>query len=463
MEQLVSEFIFSHRILFPSSGTKSAKPSARHLKPLLGPLKAKRESLPHLFKVGIASQARRRRGPDPDIVEVIFESITNGALGIELPVGTMDNSDAELVMKLLDVLVDTGTTVSSETLASLVDGISNLCHKEDEVRWHMVEVALKLDFDIFLGKGNETRASKLIATVTSSKRGRKIVFRIIELLINGFVKARDLEGFVKSWMLELDKEGVPRVVWESDRVAELFADRMEESLLPGQIDRTLRTACQEGSWVIVDAVLRGVRREDTEDKIRGILSEVAEKVLMGEAGWRGWRSLVRALQIEGGLVKNMHGKVLNEMKRSEAGGNEDDTRRTLFAGGVLMDIADISGQEEVLIVATKAMRGVRKGWGGSVDHVDQENLGIAMVAGIMGKWLGAVELASSNVRAGFVDVFLDMATKDIIEEEERNIIGRTVWRGMLINGLIYEYPALKGYLTFIALERGLYRVADRRE
>lgn len=446
IEQLIAEFVFSDEVLFPVSGSgiKSTKPTSADLKLLVEPLRLQKESLPQIFKIGITSQARKRK-PDSDIVEAIFNSITVGAQVIEPLTGAIAESDAEILIKIMGVLVETGTMVTSETFATLIDGVSKLSDiHQVPVRWDIVEVALKLDFDVFLGRGNEIRLSRLIGALNRDKQDQGRPIKVVQLLIDSFVKARDLEGFVKIWAQELSKQEARGGIWESDEVANLFAGRMEEALLAAQIDNILRIAYQEESWVVIDAVLRGVRREDTEDKIRTSLLRIPEILSNGDAGWRGWRALVRALQIEKSLARDIQATVLKAMKKSATGATGDQAKETLFAGEVLMEGADISGQTEALEVAVGAMKDAQKGWNGCFADVNGENLGVAMVIGFTARWLGVVELVSSNARTRFADEFLNMAMGRTIEEGNKDIIGRTAWYGMLGRDLFYEYPALKG-------------------
>lgn len=450
MDQLIAEFIFSHEAIFPTSnsGIKAVEPSPKDLKPLVAPLTAQKESLPHIFKIGIISQTRKRM-PDPDTVEAIFNSIISGALGVDSPSRDTTNSDLEIIMEMLEVLVDTGTTISLEVLSRLVDSISNLSPSDQgPVRWNIVEVALKLDFDIFLGKGNEARASRLTDTLTKNSQDEGIVFKVIELLMDGFAKARDLEGFARIWISELSKK--ESGVWENDKVAKLFADRMEMGLLAEQIDRILRTAHQEESWVVIDAVLRGVRREVTEDKIRGSLLRITESVSKGRPGWRGWRALVRVLQIDKGLLRNVQSKALKVMKKSTASTTRDRARETLFASEALMVSMDIDIHAEVINVAVEAMKNVREGWNGCVGDIHEGNLGVALATGFTCRWLGVFELVSPDVRTKFVDEFLNMATRNVAGDASKNITGSTVWRRMLGSGMFYEYSALKGWFNSFA-------------
>lgn len=449
MGQLIAEFIFSHEAIFlaSNSGTRAVKPSPKDLKPLMAPLTVRKEVLPHIFKIGIVSQTRKRR-PDSDTVEVIFNSIISGALGVDSIACDMTDSDLEIIMEMLVVLVDTGTMVSSAMLAEVVDRISNISSGgQGSVRWNIVEVVLKLDFDIFLGKENEPRASKLTDALTKSRRDEGIVFRVVELLMGGFARARDLEGFARIWILELSKEEARNGVWENDKVAKIFADRMEKGLLAEQIDRILRTACHEESWVVIDAVLRGVRREATENKIRGSLLRITESVLKGQPGWRGWRTLVRALQIDKGLVRNIQRKALKAMKKSAAGTTCDQAREVLFTSEVLMASLDLDILAEVLNVAVEAMKITQEGWNGSADSINERNLGVALVTGFTGGWLGVFEIVSSDTRTRFVDEFLNMAMRNIIGDTSRNFTGGTVWCRMLGNMIFYEYPALKGWFN----------------
>lgn len=450
MEELIAEFIFSHETIFPvsNSGIHVASPSPKDLLPLLAPLKARKESLPYIFKIGIISQARGRM-PTSDIVEVMFNSIISGALGTDSLTHDTADSNLEIIMEMLKVLVDMGTTISSERLAGIVDSISNLSLSyQGSVRWNIIQVTLKLDYDIFLGKGNAPRASKLIDSLTQNGPDERIVFDVIELLMDGFTRARDLEGFVKIWISELRKE--ESGVWGNDKVSKSFAARMEMGLLAEQIDRILRTAFQEENWVVIDAVLRGVRREATEDKIRGSLLDIVKSVSKDGPGWRGWRSLVRAIQIDKGLVSNVQRKALKAMKRSVPSTTRDKARETLFISQLLIASKDLGVLAEVVNVVVETMKSAQKGWDGCVDNIDEQNLGVALLTGLTGRSLGAFEIVSSDVRTRFVDQFLNLAISGIIGDAN-TITGRSLWRGMLSSGAFYEYPALKGWFNWFSL------------
>lgn len=442
IERLIAEFIFFQEVI-SGSGPKPTK-SSRDLKPLVEPLKAQREDLPHIFRIGIISQTKKIKS-DTDAIEAIFDSIISGVLGIRSLTDNMVDSDAEIILKILEVLVDTSTNLSSETLARHVDCISNLSSRErGSVRWGVVRVALILDFDIFLGKGNDLRKSRLIDALTRAGWDDGIISKVLELLIDSFVKARDLEGFVRLWMQELCKEEARGGIWESDRVAILFADRMEKALLAGQIDGILRAACRDESWVVVDAVLRGVRREDTEDKLESSLLKIAESVSGGDAEWKGWRALARALQIGKGLTRGAQQKALEIMKKYAVGTTKDQAKQALFASEALMSCSDIETQTKVLRIAIQAMKSTQRGWSGSIDDVDEGTLGVAMVIGFTGRWLEVVELVSADIRAGFVDEFLDMAMREMAEGGNKHTMSRSLWLKMLSREVFYEYPALKG-------------------
>lgn len=444
IDLLITEFIFSHESIFPvsTSGIHMANPSPKDLSSLVSPLKARKESLPYIFKVGIISQARKRT-LNSDTVEVMFNSIISGALGIDSLTNVIADSDLEIITDMLKVLVEMGTTISSERLAGIVDSLSNLSpRKKGEVRWNIIELALQLDYDIFLGKGNELRASKLIDTLTQNWQGKGIVFNVIELLMNGFTRARDLEGFANIWVSELRKEECG--VWANDEVSKLFGDRMEKGLLAEQINRILRTAFQKESWVVIDAVLRGVRREATEDKIRSSLMDIVKSVSKDGPGWRGWRSLVRAIQIDKGLIHNVQRKALKAMKSSAPGTTQDRARETIFITQLLIDSKDLDVLEEVVNMVVETMKTAQRGWDGCVDDIDEQNLGVALLTGLTSRSLGAFEIVSFDVRTRFVDQFLNMAASGIIGDAGNTITGRSLWRGMLSIGAFFEYPALKG-------------------
>lgn len=369
--------------------------------------------------------------PDPEIVRATFSAIA-----------TISDSST-VTTALLKVLVETGTTIYSETLAGIVDQISDLPGGEGRsVRWDVVELALKLDFDIFFGTQNQLRCTQLFEAfnnITLGASEEAQALETIELLVDGYTKARDLSGFITIWTNRL--KSPHSLFWENDVLAEMVSCRLEMALSPGQIEKLVKAASELGSetdWVVIDALLRGVRTEETEDRLKPLLPLLAKRLESCESGWRRWRALLRVLHIDRTAID----PGLSVGTRPREGTEEYSPAEELLSCEFWIAFSD-KYAEKCVKVAIDSLGDAEGGWDGSISGITAQNLGLALAMGLTSGWLQSIErVLDVEIKERFADRSLDAALA--AGGEGSTVTAKLVWQRMLANEEFYECPSLKG-------------------
>ncbi|PWW77915.1 hypothetical protein C7212DRAFT_356767 [Tuber magnatum] len=433
LEELLLKFIFTPEIIFPSTPGKPSKASSKELTALMEPLKSQTTGRIQLFRLAIGSQLRRSK-PDVETVEALIHAIIPFSYTKTCP---------EIFTDLLELLVENNINLSSETLSLIVDETSGLASGGAwDVRWRLIDLALKLDFDIFLGRSNQGRGDNLIHAIGRVGVGdnNEQMLRTLEALIESYAKARNLGGFIEIWVRELQSRAA---LWGNDVVGKMIGDRLEKSLSGFQIEKIFKEACEASSdpnWVLIDALLRGVRTEATEAKIKKYLPKVVSTAEVSTSGWRRWRALLRVIQIDKTAVDQ---EFIQRVKPSAR--KDVDPRETLFFKELQIALTGgngVSPPEDALDVTLPSTGGAR--WTGSVKDINNQNLCLALNTGFINNWLESIEQSGSlPAKEKFIDHFLDMAlhTKD---NEELLITARSLWLNMLANEEFFELLTLKG-------------------
>jgi len=343
---------------------------------------------------------------------------------------------------LLELLVENDVNLPSETLSLIIDETSGLASgRMRDVRWRLIDLALKLDFDIFLGGSNQRRMANLIHAIGHASNGNNDrILKTLEALIESFAKARNLGGFIEMWAGELQSQAA---LWESDAVAKMVGDRLEKNLSAFQIEKIFKEACEAGpdlNWVLIDVLLRGVRTGATEAKINKYLPKVVNIAEASTSGWRRWRVLLRVIQIDKTAVDQ------GFIQRVKPSAKEDiDPRETLFFKEFQIALSGgngVSPPEDALEVVLPSTSGAP--WTGSVNDISSQNLCLALNTGYVNNWLESIEhIGSLPAKEEFIDRFLDMALHS--KENEKSLItARDLWLSMLGNEEFFELPTLKG-------------------
>lgn len=432
LEELLLEFIFTPEIIFPRIPGKPSKASSKELTALLEPLKSQTNGRIQLFRLAIVPQPRRNK-PDMETVEALVQAV--------IPLSYARTSPG-IFTGLLELLVENDINLPSETLSLIVDEASGLASgRVRDVRWRLIDLALKLDFDIFLGGSNQRRRGNLIHAIGHASDGNNDqILKTLEALIESYAKARNLGGFIEMWAKELQSRAA---LWESDAVAKMVGDRLEKNLSAFQIERIFKEACEAGSdlnWVLIDALLRGVRTDATEAKIKKYLPKVVDTAETSTSGWRRWRVLLRVIQIDNTAVDQ------GFIQRVKPSAKEDvDPRETLFFKELQIALSGSNGvspPEDALAIALPSTSSAP--WTGSVNDISNRNLCLALNTGYVNNWLESIEhIGSLPAKEEFVDRFLDSALHS--KDNEKSLItARDLWLGMLANGEFFELPTLKG-------------------
>lgn len=349
----------------------------------------------------------------------------------------------EIFTDLLELLVENGVNLSSETLSLIVDETSGLASgRMRDVKWRLIDLALKLDFDIFLGRSNQRRGGNLIHAIghAGADDNNDQILKTLEALIESYAKARNLGGFIEIWAKELQSRAA---LWESDSVARMVGDRLEKNLSAFQIEKIFKEACEAGldiNWVLIDVLLRGVRTEATEAKIKKYLPKVVNTAETSASGWRRWRVLLRVIQIDKTAIDQGFTQRVKPSVKEEV-----DPRETLFFKEFQIALSDgngVSPPEDALALALPSASDAR--WTGSVKDISNQNLSLALNMGYINNWLESIEhIGSLPAKEEFIDRFFDMALHS--KDNEKSLItARGLWLGMLADEEFFELPTLKG-------------------
>lgn len=460
---MLTEYVFSPEIIFPAvPGQKQSavKASTKELIPLLAPLKDEDTAmsgtsepvnipyLPLLFRIAIRSQTKKRSKADASVVEVLFTALLSVIPSLDLSSDVPDVSatSGDIIATLLQVLIETGTALSSATLSRIVTKSANLTSTDpDQVRWSLIETVLAIDFDTFLHPSVAALTSELFSALSSAKPSEQ-VSRVLGLVVDGFVKARDVMGFVERWTAQL-KSGTEGDVWRSDALARVFAGIVEDSLTSPQVVKTVNNLREEKQWIILDAVLRGLRREETETQLltTGALEAVVKVARKDEGEWRAWRLLVRIGDIKPELLLPA---IKNAVRLAKA---DEHWKETVFASEVLMQISEDSGDasalestQAVLELASNSLS-KHQSWDGKISSVDGSNFGLAVAMAVVGGHLEVLEKVEGSCRNKFIDSLLHAALATSPSED--NVNARHICQALVGRSEFYEHPAVKGIST----------------
>lgn len=448
---------------------------------LLSPLQGFRaapnttEGLGNLMKIGISKTMQSSTGKltKLEVVEKIFASLLAVALGVQLNGGApreekvFPEGDASIIYSLLTIISQSGLSISDETLRVIVELVANLpsSTKGDEksasdVRWPIIELALTLDFDTFIISQPTSLLDRLVFALSASwcidpaipspgmennsdeegggrithaqkgvlRKQREGLLRIVSLLLEGFLKARDLDGFLAFWRDELKvlyarggEERVFRSIWTDEGLVAMFSNAIERGYLSSKIDKVLANYANSLSQnanladiFILDAILRGVRREETEERLKSTGTLTCVFNILGEGvhrnapfftPWLGWQALHRVLEIDNSLLHVPTGSHVTEgavkiLEKRSSG-------RSTELGGLLasyqivfLSLLHKSGQGEAAHLAAckriNADLGVSlvssdECWNGAILSLSPSSFCVALLFTIVKRWLRAVE------------------------------------------------------------------------
>ncbi|KAF8477135.1 hypothetical protein BDZ91DRAFT_13366 [Kalaharituber pfeilii] len=433
------------------------------LAPLQGAGRSAGKGAEGLLKIGInkalTSAGKLTRA---EMVERIFTSLVTVLLSVNLRGERSQHQpfperDASIISTFLTIISQSGLSISDKMLQRTVDLAANLPPSRPgasenrepagDVRWLIIEQALTLDFDTFVMSQSTSLLDRLVLALSSSWASmagsktatnpadvKNLQLRIVGLLLDGFKKARDLDGFLAFWSKELKSlfalGGDSRIlssIWAQEVVIASFSKTVESGYSSTKIDKVVKSYVNSLSesrsladLVILDALLRGISREETEQrlKVSGTLSwafTVVSDGVRSEAKhftpWLGRQILFRLLQIDGELLKS-EACAIHVVKDARAAISRIDiveSSTPAELGGILASIdilfhnVDQTGcncselSNAVAVVLDHGLTWLKKAstiaerWDGAILSLNHLNLPTAVLYVITSRWLRCME------------------------------------------------------------------------
>jgi nucleolar pre-ribosomal-associated protein 2 len=145
------------------------------------------------------SENRKTNKQNDDWMQFVFQLI-------EDPLRLLDDPERSSVMEsILTVASDLAAPISLESLRSVC---RNYALSSDGVNWLLIQRISICDPDVFLiaEEGKRLRREicrSMITTESKDDLTRGLMVQVIMQLLYGFIKARDLQGFLQMWYFEL--------------------------------------------------------------------------------------------------------------------------------------------------------------------------------------------------------------------------------------------------------------------
>ena len=245
-----------------------------------------------------------------------------------------------LLRQLLEIAVEAKLYLSVSTLQQTLQNASGLFenHDDQHVDWGIVSLCLSIDADVFvIPKSRDQDESDalyrppneylrhLLRALTNYQMGciegdHSTTSNTLILLLDGFVRARDLLGFTQHWREQLshimnEAENAPlhNCVWDADAL-QVSVSRHVETLATPQVSEIILnsskfvTVCLQGtnddkwSWlqelVILESLLGGIVEEHTLEKLGDEVQSIfvlltnclaERKIEHSRYRWRLWR------------------------------------------------------------------------------------------------------------------------------------------------------------------------------
>lgn len=262
------------------------------------------------------------------------------------------------IKQMLDIVLVHQIKLGNATLERVLKTVSQLLNSNpQQVDWHVVGLCLKIDSDVFVipdhkGTSEKTPNQFLAALFTKlndlsgptqeadDETLTMVVADVLVPLLDGFMHARDMIGFVNNWRSNLtlhekspngselkritnskskvSSSGVrgTRCIWEHEGLVQAAAGRLESHLTIGQIELYLqevhaavesaRSTSGPDAWsnvsanlVILDSVLSGCSQENTISMLsKTVQSNYVDLLMLSKADglsptlrWRLWRCM----------------------------------------------------------------------------------------------------------------------------------------------------------------------------
>ncbi|KAI5777208.1 Urb2/Npa2 family-domain-containing protein [Geopyxis carbonaria] len=423
IEEMISEYIYSSEILHQLNLSQNASPAtfSTDLVALLVTIKSPELKMAKagpftpsliLLRVAIKSLSKSQKSkPSPTQVDLLFQSLLYAVDGLEIT-SKIPKTQSTNIASMLNVVSSMQMSLSLTTLSQIVHATANLTSEiTKDIQWPIVEQALRNDFDVFVHTSNSKLASQLFSAICRSEKQNTFIDElnsILVLLVQGFAKARDLLGFVHYWKQFSGNESNSMCRYTSI-LNEEYSRQVEKCLTPNQIEILVNELVEERHWEILDATLRGIHKEETEDRLdcKAVVAKLIEE--RAERASAVWRILVRVGEFRPEFLHvaiDAAQSCLQDIQSWQV---------AISAAQVVMQVSQFSGQYSeacrVLQIVSEVWKRLNELDGPENDTDHQLQFAAALTATIVTRHLELIEGISSDARNLFVDYFLHATFK----------------------------------------------------
>ncbi|KAK3401129.1 Urb2/Npa2 family-domain-containing protein [Sordaria brevicollis] len=217
-------------------------------------------------------------------IQAVFDGILGALKGADA------SKSQPAVEAVLEMAADQQLPLSAESLRSVCKtyGLNG-----DKLNWQLHLSIAKLNPDVFLvtKEGQALLDQALAHTFCTREKEEEKFDKATEYLIhlvNGHARARDLQGFIKTWLTYLDKNEPSGFPWTSSQLANAVAKTAEVSLTVGQLVDILnwvdeqKTKHKGVKMVILAAIANGLSLEAYIDAANMRTFEIASREKFGK-------------------------------------------------------------------------------------------------------------------------------------------------------------------------------------
>lgn len=458
---MISSYIFSSEILLQFSLVPNASPIVFSeglaallvtIKPVAYSTRRTRPLSPSvtLLRIGIKSLSEFQKSTIHSTqIDSLFQSLLFAVDGIDITSQIPKNWTHNIV-RMLHEVSSMQTSLSLTTLSQIVLKTADLTSENfEDIQWPIVEQALKNDFDVFVHPSNSKLTLQLFSAICRFNKPNALVDElksILVLLVQGFAKARDLLGFVNYWKQCLG-HGLNSSWCYAPILKQEFSQQVEKCLTSTQIEILVNELLETRCWEILDSTLRGIHKEETEDRLalEKIITTIIEE--RDEMPCAVWGILVRIGELRPELLYLAIDATQSYLR------DIGSWKVAISAAQVIMQVSQVYGlykeADSVLLVVSNVwaeLNGLDKPDNDTIDHL---HFAVALTATVVTRHLELVEMMSSSTRTSFIDSFLRATF--------RYKAASHVWNDMIKAPQFFEYVAWKRkFRAMYSLLRGTY-------
>ena len=314
-------------------------------------------TIPILFDVAIKCSPRnspkQRMTEGPWLQELFLQLAKCASLSLPFsePVVREDGS-LDMLEQMLHIVIEHNLKLEVSVLESIIlhlSGVDKL-NLHSKVNWGLISLSMKIDPYLLVAlpilesssnirlasEGNLALASILVKIsscyfidgANTSHDYAFVLQHIIIPLVNEFIRARDLLGFIQVWKQQVilwetykpthvtqgDCSEYAASIWEDEALLQNISDKLESALIVGQIITCLQDinqvvaaslyeeAAQSGAGraaiIVLDCLVNGIHNDSTAAGVKVQLGALMETLLSSGNGnlpaayyWRVWRIL----------------------------------------------------------------------------------------------------------------------------------------------------------------------------